>query len=158
MKRLAALHPLFDRLDLLTTWLEAGPLLLVRLALGQAFFQTGQGKWAHFERTVSFFSGLGIPFPTANAAFIASLELVGGVLLIVGLGTRVVSGLLAATMVVALLTAEREGFIDALLGRGEQGLTEITAFVYLLFLAVLLTRGAGALGVDRWVRRWLGRS
>jgi uncharacterized membrane protein YphA (DoxX/SURF4 family) len=81
--------------------------LLTRLFVGQAFFLTGRGKWQHFENTVTFFTELGIPFPQANAAFVASLELVGGICLIVGLLTRLMSAGLLSTMVVALLTADR---------------------------------------------------
>ena len=149
-------HPV----DLGIRWLSrlnAGPLLLVRLVIGEAFFQAGQGKWAHLDRTIGFFEGLGIPFPGANAVFIATLELIGGLALILGLGTRLFSTLLVSTMVVALLTAEREGFLSALLHQGDQGLTDITAFVYLLFLSLLMTQGPGALSLDRLVARAGGR-
>ena len=149
-------HPV----DLGIRWLSrlnAGPLLLVRLVIGEAFFQAGQGKWAHLDRTIGFFEGLGIPFPGANAVFIATLELIGGLALILGLGTRLFSTLLVSTMVVALLTAEREGFLSALLHQGDQSLTDITAFVYLLFLSLLMTQGPGALSLDRLVARAGGR-
>lgn len=152
--------PLTTIFDFSAQWfarLAAGPLLLTRLVIGEAFFQAGQGKWAHLERTTSFFEGLGIPFPGANAAFIASLELLGGLALVLGLGTRVFSALLLSTMVVALLTAERAGFLSALLHQGDQGLTDITAFVYLVFLSVLVTQGPGALSVDRLIAARVGR-
>lgn len=148
MKLATFLTPFFDLGARWLSRLAVGPLLLVRLVIGEAFFQAGQGKWAHLERTTSFFEGLGIPFPGANAAFIASLELLGGVALILGLGTRVFSALLLSTMVVALLTAERAGFLSALLHQGDQGLTDITAFVYLVFLSLLVTQGPGALSLD----------
>ncbi|MCW8133831.1 MAG: DoxX family protein, partial [Planctomycetota bacterium] len=79
--------------------------LLTRLALGYAFYQTGSGKWAHIDNTVEFFAGLGIPAPAANAYFVATLELVGGIALILGLGTRLFSLALSSTMVVAMMTA-----------------------------------------------------
>lgn len=155
MRLSATLTPLLQLSHRWATHLQAGPLLLARLVIGEAFFLAGQGKWAHLERTTRFFEGLGIPFPGANATFIASLELVGGLALILGLGTRLASALLLSTMVVALLTAEREGFLSALLHTGDQGLTDITAFVYLLFLSLLVTQGPGALSVDRLLTRAL---
>ena len=82
--------------------------LLTRLVVGITFVYTGRGKLANLDRTTGFFSDLGIPFPAANALFISCLELVGGICLILGLGTRMVAALLSATMVVALLTADRE--------------------------------------------------
>ncbi len=118
--------------------------LLTRFVFGQAFFLTGRGKWMNFENTVNFFAGLGIPFPEANGAFVATLEMVGGLLLIFGLGTRIVSALLASTMVVALLTADKQAFVDGLGG----DLTGVTPVVFLLALAWLVLQGPGWLSLD----------
>lgn len=131
--------------------------LAVRVLMGHAFFLAGLGKWRHFEGTVEYFTSLGIPAPGANAAFIATLELVGGIALVLGLGTRVFSALLSSTMVVALLTAERAGLIEALTG-GERSPTELVPLVYLAFLTVLFAFGAGPLSVDRLIARPLSRS
>jgi putative oxidoreductase len=132
------------------------PPLLTRLVIGHAYFLTGGGKLENFERTVAFFTDLGIPLPELNAAFVARLEYYGGIALILGLGTRLVAGLLSTTMVVALLTADREMFVSALLGRGEAGLTDVTAFVFLLFLVWLVVYGPGWLSVDRVITPRLG--
>jgi putative oxidoreductase len=132
--------------------------LLTRLVMGQAFYQTGSGKIANFENVVSFFTDLGIPFPEANALFISRLELWGGLLLVVGLFTRVVAGLLASSMVVALATADRQSFLDALRGTGDAGLTDVVSFVYLLFLIWLVLSGPGLVSLDALLVRWLGRA
>jgi putative oxidoreductase len=124
------------------------PPLLTRLVLGQAFFFTGRGKLENFDRTVGFFTGLGIPFPALNAAFVSRLEFYGGLLLVVGLATRLVAAGLCSTMVVALATADKENFLAALMRTGEQGLTDVTPFVFLLFLAWLVTHGAGPVSLD----------
>ena len=107
--------------------------------MGQAFYQTGSGKIANFANTVGFFTELGIPFPEANAFLVSRLEFWGGLLLVVGLLTRVVAAGLASTMVVALATADRATFLGALAGSGDAGLTDVVPFVYLL-----LPRLAGA--------------
>ena len=123
--------------------------LATRLVIGQAFYQTGGGKLENFERTVDFFASLAIPFPEINAAFVSRLEYYGGILLIVGLGTRLVAAGLASTMVVALLTADKESFVEALRGAGDSGLTDVVPFVYLLFLGWLVLAGPGAASLDR---------
>ena len=131
------------------------PPLLTRLVIGHAYFLTGGGKLENFERTVAFFADLGIPFPELNAAFVARLEYYGGILLVLGLGTRLVAGLLSTTMVVALLTADRQTFLSALAGSGEAGPTDVAAFVFLLFLVWLVVYGPGWLSLDRLIARWL---
>ena len=129
--------------------------LLTRVVLGHAFVLTGLGKWRNFDRTVEFFASIGVPAAAANAAFVSTLEIAGGIGLVLGLGTRLFAALLSSTMVVALLTADRSSFVGALTGSGEQGLTDVAAFVFLLFLAWLFACGAGAFSADRLVARRL---
>ena len=132
--------------------------LLTRLVIGQAFHQTGSGKIENFGNTVSFFTELGIPMPQANAFFVSRLEFWGGLLLVVGLLTRVVAAGLASTMLVALATADRETFLGALKGTSDAGLTDVTSFVYLLFLIWLVLFGPGVVSLDALVARWVDRA
>ena len=108
------------------------------------------------ENTVNFFSDLGIPFPELNAAFIARLEYYGGMLLLVGVLTRIVALLLSCTMIVALLTADRQTFIEAFTRTGEIGLSDVAPFVLGVFLSWLVVKGPGALSVDSVLKRTLG--
>lgn len=130
------------------------PALLTRLLMGQAFFLTGRGKLANFDNTVQFFASLGIPMPELNAAFVSRLEYYGGIALLLGLATRLVAAGLASTMVVALLTAEKQSFLEALRLSGEQTPTDIVPVVYLLFLLWLVISGPGTLSLDRLIAGW----
>jgi putative oxidoreductase len=126
--------------------------LLTRLMIGWAFHQTGHGKLLNLGRTASFFADSGIPFPRANAAFIGSLEFVGGLCLILGLGTRIVALLLSATMVVALMTADRDNLIQHF----AHELTDVVPVVYGIFLLWLIVYGPGPISIDYWIRKKLG--
>jgi putative oxidoreductase len=127
--------------------------LLTRLVIGVAFVQTGIGKWQNFHDTVDFFASLGLPAPAANAAFTATLEVVGGAALIVGLGTNLFAALLSMTMVVAILTAERMNLVGALTGSGDHSLTDILPLMFLMPLAWLVAFGAGPLSVDYLLKK-----
>jgi putative oxidoreductase len=131
--------------------------LVTRLVMGQAFYQTGSGKIENFANTVGFFSELGIPLPELNAFFVSRLEFWGGLLLLVGLATRLVAAGLAATMVVALATADRATFLGALQGTGDAGLTDVVPFVYLLFLGWLVLYGPEAVSLDALLVRFVDR-
>lgn len=131
--------------------------LATRLVIGQAYYQTGSGKIANFANVVAFFTDLGIPLPEANAFLVSRLEFWGGILLVLGLLTRFVAAGLATTMVVALSTADTEAFTEALRGAGEAGLTDVTSFVFLLFLLWLVLYGPGPLSLDHLLARWLDR-
>ncbi len=128
------------------SWL---PQTLARLALGSVFVQTGWGKLHNLPRVIDYFGSLGIPAPQLQAPFVASLEFVGGLFLLAGLFTRVVSVPLSVSMVVALLTAKRGDISSA------SDLYGTVEFLYLLVLGYLAAFGAGTLSLDRiLVRRF----
>lgn len=130
--------------------------LATRIVIGLAFFQTGLGKWRHMPNIVSFFESLGIPFPAFNAHLVASMELVGGAALILGVLTRFFASGLAVTMVVALLTADTADFLASWGSASELSPTDVTAFTFLLFLLWLVVYGAGRASVDAVLRAVLG--
>ena len=147
------MNPMFEKFRTLFSLVSLQTRLLAptltRLVLGLAFLQTGLGKWRHFDNTIAFFTDLGLPMPAANAALVSSVELIGGACLVLGLSTRLFALLLSSTMVVALLTADRADFLAALGMQGDQGLTDVVPFVFLLFLLWLAGFGAGPLSLDR---------
>lgn len=128
--------------------------LLTRITLGHAFFLTGRGKLANFDDFVGFMAARGIPFPEANAAFVARLEYYGGMALVLGLLTRLVVLALAGTMAVAL-AGERQQFLDAWRWEGDVGPTDLPSFVFLLLLGWLVLFGPGPVSLDKLFSRWL---
>jgi uncharacterized membrane protein YphA (DoxX/SURF4 family) len=84
-----------------------GPLAL-RFYLAPIFWMAGTSKLADIDSTIAWFGntdwGLGLPFPTLIAWLAASTEIVGAVLLLIGLAVRWISIPLLFTMVVAIVT------------------------------------------------------
>jgi putative oxidoreductase len=80
-------------------------LLPLRLVIGVGFLLHGLAKWnrgpAAFGRLLGY---LGVPMPFATAWMVTSLEIAGGLLLIVGFLVTIVSVPLAVSMLVAMCT------------------------------------------------------
>ncbi len=140
----------YRKLDnLLTTlggWLQPVLLLALRAWWGWSFFVTGKGKFMNLERTAGFFADLHIPAPKLNAILAGSTECVGGLLLLVGLGSRLVCVPLIFTMIVAYATAEREA-LGAIFSDTDK-FTGATPFLFLLVCLVVFAFGPGKLSLD----------
>jgi putative oxidoreductase len=119
----------------------AGPLL-VRVTVGIVFVTTGWGKLHSLGQVTQYFESLHIPLPGANATMVATIEFVGGLLLVAGFATRLVSALLIGTMAVALYTAILPDL------HGVRDLAASIEFTYLAIFAWLVVAGAGRASVD----------
>ena len=81
------------------------PPLLLRLIVAPVMIEAGWKKLVGFENTVRWFDrSLGLPLPEVMAALATSAELFGGVLLLIGLGTRFVAVPLIVTMIMAAVS------------------------------------------------------
>ncbi|HXH34298.1 MAG TPA: DoxX family protein [Plantibacter sp.] len=124
-------------------------LLLLRLVLGVILIAHGLQKVLvdGIPGVAAGFGGMGIPAPEAAAIVVVAVELLGGALLIIGLGTRVVAVLSAINMVVALLLVHLSaGFFAA------DGGYEFVLLLAVVSLALALT-GPGRISVDTLFRR-----
>ncbi|KIO35115.1 HvfX family Cu-binding RiPP maturation protein [Shewanella sp. cp20] len=85
--------------------LDGVAALALRLYLAPVLMQAGYNKLSHFSDTAAWFGnaewGLGLPMPEVMVALAAGSEFVGGILLILGLATRLISIPLMVTMAVA---------------------------------------------------------
>ena len=121
-------------------------LLVMRLLYGWLFMQTGWGKWTHFDRTSEFFATLHLPAPAFTAGMVGSIELAGGLLLVLGAGTRYASALLVGVLSTALATAHAEDAFSSLSSFIEQ-----EPYPFLVAVLLLLAFGAGRWSIDRWM-------
>ncbi len=126
-------------------------LLVLRVVWGWQFLTTGLGKLENHARVTEFFTSLGIPMPGLNAWFIGGLELVGGALLLLGLFSRPISLLLAGSMTVAFITAERPAFVGVF--HDLESFLRADAFWFLFVSVVVLTLGPGAISLDRFLTK-----
>lgn len=127
-----------------------GPAL-ARLTVGAVFIGTGWGKLHTLPAVTEYFASLHIPAPGFNARLAAGTEFVGGLLVLLGLFSRLAVLPMAFTMVIAILTAKRPD-ID--------GLTSLLGFEewsYLVFFIWIALAGPGALSLDALIARLRGK-
>jgi putative oxidoreductase len=93
-------------------WLANPPVtapkstLLLRLMAGGVFFWEGILKFVYVNQGVGRFTKLGMPFPHFTAAFVGWLEIVGGLMLLSGLMTRLIAVPFIVEMIVAILSTK----------------------------------------------------
>lgn len=123
-------------------------MLILRIGIGVVFVGHGWDKVVTngIDKVAGFFASMGIPSPTASAYFGGYVELIGGILLIVGLGTNIVSLLLSVVMAGAIYFVHlKDGFLSVDGGGYEYPL------VLLLVLLFFATAGSGRFGLDAMV-------
>jgi putative oxidoreductase len=135
----------------------SSPLLLgLRLFWGWQFFITGRGKLMNLDQTAEFFSSLNIPMPKLNAMMAGSVECFGGLLLMLGLGSRLISIPLASTMVVAYLTAHIEEVKN--IYADPDAFIKADPFLFLLTSLIILIFGAGFFSVDNLIGKFFSKT
>jgi putative oxidoreductase len=81
-------------------------ILLLRLMAGGVFFWEGILKFIYTNQGVGRFTKLGFPFPETTSNFVATTEIIGGLLILVGLGTRIVTLYFILEMFVAVVSTK----------------------------------------------------
>ena len=101
----------------LWSWLSRPPTsgpewtIALRLMAGSVFLWEGILKFVYANQGVGRFTKLDFPWPAATADFVALVEIAGGVLLLVGLATRIVAAVFIVEMLVAMLSTKPAIFL-----------------------------------------------
>ena len=120
----------------------AGPLIM-RLIVGYVFMLSGWGKLNNLPQIIQNFTEWGIPLPKILTPFVSGVEFFGGIMLLLGLFTRIPAAMLAVVMLVAIRSAKWES-VDSL--ETLLGFEEATYFAAFMWLAI---SGPGAASLDR---------
>jgi len=118
------------------------PLLFTRLVLAYGFYNPAMMKLKDITSIAEWFGSIGIPFPTLNVYLATGTEVLGVILLTLGLFTRLISIPLIITMIVAIVTVHGENGFEA----GENGF-EIPLY-YIIMLFTLVVYGSGKISLD----------
>ncbi|ASS96929.1 MULTISPECIES: DoxX family protein [Peribacillus] len=121
---------------------EIGTFLL-RVMLGISFFLHGLSKFkGGLDNTSGWFQSIGIP--GFMAYVVGIIELVGGIALIIGLGTRIISALLVFIMAGAIVYVK---FPAGFMGNGEGTGYELDLVLMIIALHLVLN-GSRFLSID----------
>ena len=133
--------------------LQSPLLLAIRLYWGWQFAQDGWGKLTHLPRVTAFFTSLNLPAPGATAALVATLEFGGGILLVLGLASRLVSLVLFVNMTMAYLSVpdDRVNFSHILSNPSD--FYNATPYTYWFAALLILILGPGLFSIDALIRR-----
>ncbi|MEH7383653.1 DoxX family protein [Bacillus sp. JJ1533] len=120
--------------------------LIIRVVLGITFFIHGLVKFQDgIENTVGWFESIGLPGVLAYG--VAVIELVGGIMLVLGLFSRIVSILFAIVMVGAIVKVKLAiGF----LGNGQMAGYELD-LAFLAMAVMLAITGSKAFALDQLI-------
>jgi uncharacterized membrane protein YphA (DoxX/SURF4 family) len=135
--------------------------IAIRLMAGSVFLWEGILKFVYENQGVGRFTKLGMPFPAATASFVGVLEIGGGLLLLLGLGTRLISIPFIVEMVVAVLSTKPRLF----LGTSPLPLPPVppqigmwavlheirSEYAQLMSCVFLLATGPGPWSLDAWL-------
>jgi putative oxidoreductase len=154
IKPLALAISAYGSLVTLASALRSPLLLAVRLYWGWQFAQTGWGKLHNLDKVTGFFTGLNLPVPAITATCVSGLEFFGGLLLIVGLGSRLVALLLTVNMSVAYWTADHEALTSVFSDPGKFYNADPYTFWFAALLVLVF--GPGRLALDLLIGRNMG--
>src|SRR5580704_7215949 len=129
--------------------LQSPFLLVVRLYWGWQLEQSGWGKLHNIDKVTEFFLSLGLPAPGLTAHFIASLEFVGGVLLILGLASRLIAVPLTINLIVAFIIADHDALMSVF--SDPDKFYAAAPYTFLVASLLILIFGPGKFAVDTLV-------
>lgn len=133
---------------------NAKTTILIRLIVGMVFLSEGIQKFLFPAiRGAGRFEKIGLPMPEFLGSFVGTFEILCGILVLIGLLTRLASIPLIIIMLVAFTTTKSEVYL-------EKGFWELlhgsrTDWAMLLGSIFLLIRGGGNWSIDKILtRKW----
>jgi len=152
---LSRVKPLYRLFNSLSGKRQSPFLLTLRLYWGWQLVQSGWGKLHRLDGVTDFFTSLNIPFPHVNAVLVSNLEFFGGILLILGLASRLAGLVLSGNMLVAYITADREALGSFFSDPGKFYLAAPYTFLFASILMLIF--GAGLFSADALMARLNGK-
>lgn len=153
-KLIAKVWQLHDRFFGLVSYLQSPFLLFVRLYWGWQLAQSGWGKLHHLSNVAEYFGTLGLPMPAQMAVFIACIEFFGGILIAVGLASRITALVLTVNLIMAYVIGDREALLSFF--SDPDKFMAAAPFIFLIVSLIVLIFGPGKISLDAAIAFFFG--
>src|SRR5271156_2670709 len=154
--KLAQIHKLYDLFVRVASSLQSPFLAIVRVYWGWQIAQNGWGKLHNLAHVAEFFASLGLPAPGPTAAFVSTFEFAGGILLALGLLSRIAALGLVIDMFMAYWTADRVALLSFF--SDPTKFYNADPFIFLFVGLLILVLGHGKFAVDTLLHRALRKA
>jgi putative oxidoreductase len=131
--------------------LQSPFLFFVRLYWGLQLAQNGWGKLHNLAHVTEFFSSLGLPAPGPTAAFVSTMEFLGGLLLAIGLFSRFMGLVISVDMLMAYIMADKEALFSIISDPGKFYVADPYTFLFAALLILIF--GPGKIALDTLLLR-----
>jgi putative oxidoreductase len=146
--QISRLYALFVRI---LNSLQSPFLLIIRVYWGWQLSQNGWGKLHNLPHVTEFFQSLGIPAPGFTATFVSSFEFIGGILLALGLLSRIAALGIFIDMTTAYITADRDAFMSFFSDPNK--FVAGDPFIFWFVALIVLIFGPGKFALDTLIAR-----
>jgi uncharacterized membrane protein YphA (DoxX/SURF4 family) len=137
---------------LVSTW-QVRSLIFIRLAVGLIFLTQGILKYIDPHMGVLRFAKIGFPYPDLTAHFVGTFEIACGLLVLIGLFTKLASIPLLIVILTAIATTKIPELFRANQGFWFMVSDARTDFAMTMSLLFLIGVGAGAWSLDALIWR-----
>jgi putative oxidoreductase len=145
----------YDRLTPLFTWGQAAFLLFIRLYWGWQLATNGWAKLHHLDKVTEYFESINVPMPHMTAGMVGLLELTSGVLLFIGLASRLISIPLTVNLIAAYWFGDHEALLSFFSDPGKFYAAD--PFTFLFIAVIVLLFGPGLFSLDALIRKYSRR-
>jgi putative oxidoreductase len=147
---------IYQLLNRFGRYLTPAVLLIFRLAWGWELFESGRAHLANVSAMVARFQSWAVPFPHLNVYISAYTEMFGGLLLMVGLASRLISIPLFFNFCVAYLTASQDTVVN-FFHQDPSNFIDDAAFPFLITSLLILAVGPGLISIDAFLNYMMFR-
>jgi putative oxidoreductase len=154
---LRLLETLYNPLVKIGSNLQSFFLLYMRLVWGHHLFIFGTDKLKNMQDTIQFFTDLELSSPFFHAYEVALVEAVCGILIFIGLASRLASIPVIIVMLTALVTAHSEYIGDLEFLKDPHMLVIQEPYPYLVLGLLIFIFGPGKISIDGWIKRWANK-